>query len=63
MLTWEKVVGFHGGKVYREGACLSTDTKPESDNTMMNGSKLFEMDTATLYMYDEENGEWRAWSE
>ena len=48
------------GKFDREGVCLSSDTKPVEDETMSNGSRLIEMDTATLYFYDEENAEWRA---
>lgn len=49
-----------GGGRYIEGECLSTDTKP-SDG-IMNGSKLLEIDTSTLYIYDQENGEWRVFS-
>ena len=48
-----------GGLTYVNGECLSTDTKPT--NGIMNGSKLLEMDTATLYIYDQQNNEWRAW--
>lgn len=44
---------------YIEGACLSSDTKPTG---VMNGSKLMEMDTSTMYMYDAEAEEWRAWT-
>lgn len=47
------------GRMYIEGECLSSDTKPTEN--ILNGSKLMEMDTATLYMYDEENNTWRAW--
>ena len=35
---------------------LSTDTKPTEK--VRNGSIFVEMDTATIYMFDEENGEW-----
>lgn len=50
------------GKSYVEGACLSTDTKPVAPAVKLeNGSKLMEMDTATMYLYDEENNEWRPW--
>ena len=45
---------------YREGECLSTDTKPTTG--WSNGSKLIEMDTGTLYIYDAENSTWRAWA-
>lgn len=50
----------YGGKLYFEGECLSTDTKPTDG--IMNGSKLLEIDTSTLYIYDQENGEWRVFS-
>ena len=45
-------------KSYIEGACLSTDTKPEN---VANGSIMKEIDTATLYMFDEAAKTWRAW--
>lgn len=41
-----------------DGDCLSTDTKPLN---VMNGSTLKEMDTATLYKFDEDGKTWRAW--
>lgn len=44
---------------YCEGSCLSTDTKPTQWD---NGSKLLEMDTNKLYLYDLQNGVWREWS-
>lgn len=50
------------GKMYREGVCLSSDTKPTNDTTMANGSKLMQMDTSTLFLYDEKNKTWREWS-
>lgn len=34
--------------------CLSTDTKPAAPN----GSMLLEMDTQTVYVYDEDNTSW-----
>ena len=43
---------------YREGECLSADTKP---TTWANGSKLIEMDTSKLYLYDAANHQWREW--
>ena len=48
------------GQVYYVGDCLSSDTKPTGGN-IMNGSKLLEMDTSTLYIYDKASQEWRAW--
>ena len=44
---------------YCEGSCLSTDPKPMNWD---NGSKLIEMDTKVLYLYDKQNGVWRAWT-
>ena len=59
MITWT-AFKHTSGKIYREGVCLSTDIKPTSDETMLNGSVLIELDTSTLYIYDEENSTWRA---
>lgn len=42
---------------------LSTDTKPRSvygDVLIANGSTFFEINTSTVFMYDEENEEWHA---
>lgn len=36
---------------------LSTDTKPTTD--VPNGSSFLEMDTGNVYMWDEENEQWR----
>ena len=36
---------------------LSTDTKPTND--IPNGSSFLEMDTGNVYMWDEENEQWR----
>ena len=38
-----------------EIACLSTDTKPTD---VSNGSICIEMDTGSIYMFDEEGEEW-----
>lgn len=38
---------------------LSSDEKPE-DN-VGNGSRFMEMDTSTLYLFDEENKVWYEW--
>ena len=46
-----------GSKQYIEGHCLSTDTKPTEG--IVNGSTLLEMDTGKVYMFDEENKEWK----
>ena len=45
---------------YIEGACLSTDTKPTEG--IANGSKVFEMDTATVYMFDGDSKTWIEWA-
>lgn len=58
-LNYSKAVSVTDGKYYIEGECLSTDTKPTTG--IANGSKLLEMDTSTLYVFDEENETWRAW--
>ena len=63
MVTWTKEVfiGF-GAQTYREGVCLKDDTKPTDDDTLMNGSKLLEMDTSKIFHFDAENKIWREWS-
>lgn len=61
MITFETVTPYPDGKFYKEGACLSSDTKPTNDPLLMNGSKLLEIDTSTLYMYDAANKTWKAW--
>lgn len=45
---------------------LSTDTKPTdyfAGYAVRNGSIFVEIDTAKLYMFDEEHSEWKAWEE
>lgn len=60
MLTIQLQVPTPGSeKPYVEGSCLSTDTKP---TYVSNGSKLMEMDTSKLYIFDEANKTWREWS-
>ena len=39
---------------------LSTDTKP-TGITGGNGSAFIEMDDGKLYLYDEDNDQWREW--
>lgn len=58
MLTYHLSTPTTGGKMYCEGECLSTDEKPTD---VANGSKMMEMDTSTLYTFDEANRVWRAW--
>lgn len=48
------------GRYYFEGMCLSTDTKPTTED-VANGSILLEMDTSKIFMYDEAAKTWREW--
>ena len=59
MLTTQIETLVKSGIKYFEGSCLSTDEKPTEG--VANGSKLLELDTSTLYVYDEENETWRPW--
>lgn len=58
MVTITKVKIINKGKSVVEGVCLSTDEKPTNYG---NGSMLMEMDTSTLYMFDEDHETWGAW--
>ena len=42
----------------KEIYCLSTDTKPTD---VPNGSILIEMDTSTIYTFDEAGSTWNEW--
>lgn len=55
-LTTDKVTTYTPTRRYIEGTCLSSDAKPTEG--IMNGSTLIEMDTASVYFYDEENANW-----
>ena len=44
---------------YVEGTCLAADTKPTN---VANGSKMLEMDTGKIYLFDAQNSVWRAWT-
>ena len=64
MITWQKF-DYAEQKdstpvYYGEGTCLALDNKPTEN--IANGSKLLEMDTATLYMFDAQNKQWRPWT-
>lgn len=64
MITYNVAKHLSTEKTYFEGVCLSGDTKPTRNSTggkLANGSKLLEIDTSTLYVYDETNDTWRAW--
>lgn len=65
MITWDKqeLIGDRKNddgsvRIYKEGTCLSTDTKPMNVD---NGSKLIEMNTGSVYIFDLDNEQWRAW--
>jgi hypothetical protein len=64
MVTWQKqqFMGERDGVLatYYEGTCLSTDEKPTGEE-IYNGSCLMEIDTCTLYVYDDEHDEWLEW--
>ena len=60
MFTKTSALYYSLGKVLIEATCLSTDTKPITG--IANGSSCIEMDTSTLYFFDEDNHIWRAWS-
>lgn len=49
-------MGYGVGKHYIEAAGLSTDTKPSED--LVTGSLFLEVDTGTVYAYDEVSGTW-----
>lgn len=61
-LTWHLTLR-DGDEIYKEGDCLSTDTKPTTDTTLKNGSRLIEIDTSSEYRYDKENTQWLLWTE
>lgn len=54
--TWGGEVDFETC-LYKEGHCLSTDSKPTGGD-LYNGSKLIEMDTGKTLYYDAENETW-----
>lgn len=56
MITWTESRGIENGAYYREGHCLSTDTKPTSG--IANGSCLIEMDTGKIFFFDQAGGAW-----
>lgn len=59
MFTITETIKLVNGKSLVQATCLQTDGKPK---TYANGSTVLEMDTSTLYVYDEQNQIWRAWS-
>lgn len=59
MISYTVIKPYTATKKYVEGKCKSTDSKPLD---VANGSTLLEIDTGTLYMFDESSNQWRAWS-
>lgn len=59
MITYNSKRFVTQNKVFIDGVCLSTDQKPTTEE-IANGSVLCEMDTSTVYFYDEANHTWRA---
>lgn len=57
MLTWNVYDNGDPKEPYAEGVCLSSDAKPTAG--IVNGSKLIEMDTSKIYIFDEVNATWR----
>jgi hypothetical protein len=58
MVTWfEERYRSGDNTTYRDGVCLSTDSKPTPAD-MANGSKLEEMNTGAVYYYDRGTGAW-----
>lgn len=60
MFTKTEVFYCGNGKVRISAHCLSEDTKETAG--IANGSTCIEMDTSTLFFFDETNNIWRAWS-
>lgn len=52
-------VRHNGYGSYGHGFCLSADEKKTEG--ILNGSDCVEMDTGTVYFFDEENSEWLEW--
>ena len=58
MVTWfREIYRVSDGTTFRDGVCLSTDSKP-TPTDMGNGSRLEEMDTGAIYRYDSDGGQW-----
>ena len=60
MVTYDKIVidCRQDGQILRvDGKCLSTDSKPTD---VANGSSMVEMDTGTVYFFDEAGTRWVA---
>lgn len=56
--TLKRYIAIDGAmdKEYREITCLSTDTKPTTG--IINGSICLEVDTGTVFFYDEAADDW-----
>lgn len=68
MTSYGKINYINGSNIISTIAIygLSTDTKPTVygpyDTPIPNGSAFVEMDTSTMYLFDEANQEWDAWN-
>lgn len=56
MITFTKHHPTTERKAYKEGFCLSTDTKPTED--LVNGSILVEIDTGKVFFFNEAGAVW-----
>lgn len=56
MITYRKYEYLRGAQYPTvDGICKSADTKPTD---VANGSIMYEMDTGSMFMFNEEDGEW-----
>lgn len=56
MLSYNEYKPFAAGKAQVTISCLSSDTKPTDG--IANGSMCIEMDTKTIYLFDEAGSQW-----
>jgi len=64
MVTLNNIREFGANRNVLDIVGLSTDTKPIStieSLTITNGSIFTEIDTANIFMFDEENRTWHQW--
>jgi len=64
MVTLNNIREFGANRNVLDIVGLSTDTKPIStieSLTITNGSIFTEIDTANIFMFDEENYTWHQW--
>lgn len=56
MVSFNVCTQRYNGKPYKEGFCLSSDTKPITD--IANGSILVEIDTGKVFFFNEAGAVW-----